>query len=387
VTSYQILLSADGAEKRIDVLRSTIRTKLQELGIDPSAVAFFDDASISSRDHKAPMVGAFLSSSKNPPARTGIIELLQDGLMVVPVVDNLANFNDFVFDELRGINGMDFGKNDPNLECVASVLLEGLNLIRRSRRLFISYKRSETQAVAIQLYEALDQNGFDVFLDTLSIRPGEAFQEVLWHRLADTDVIVLLDSPGFLSSRWTTKELAAANSTNIQVLQLMWPGNLLGANAAFSQAMPVDNKDFENSTLGPSARLRENVVQRVVVEAESLRARALAARHAYLVEEFCAEARHIGMRPKVQPERFITVEASSGKFAAAVPAVGVPDAFRYYEVEDALAKHPNQHSEVILLYDERGIQQKWLKHLAWLDGQLRIRSVQVAQCASWLRSL
>ena len=207
MTSYQILLSANGAEKRIDVLRDTIQTKLKELGIDVSAVTFFDDGSISSRDHKAPTVGAFLSLTKNPPARTGIIELLQDGLMIVPVVDNLANFNDFVFDELRGINGMDFGANDPNMERIASVLLEGLNLIRRSRRLFISYKRSDTQAVAIQLYEALDQNGFDVFLDTLSIRPGEAFQEVLWHRLADTDVIVLLDSPGFLSSRWTTKEL------------------------------------------------------------------------------------------------------------------------------------------------------------------------------------
>ena len=379
MTSYQLLLSSNGADHRVAILRETIRAKLKELGIDPGAVAFFDDNSISSRDSKAPIVGAFLSSTKNPASRPVIANLVQDGFMVVPVVDNLANFSDFVFDELRGINGMGFRTDDPDMESVASVLLEGLNLLRRSRRLFISYKRSDTQGVAIQLYEALDHNGFDVFLDTLSIRPGEAFKEVLWHRLADTDVIILLDSPGFLASRWTTKELAAANSTNIQVLQLIWPGNQLGANAAFSQAMPIDIADFQLSSVGPDARLKEAVVQRVIVETESLRARALAARHAYLVEEFCSEARQIGLKPHVQPERFISVESNSGKFAAAVPAVGVPDSFRYHEIEEALARHPKQHTEVILLYDERGIQQKWLKHLAWLDGQLRVRSVQVAQ--------
>jgi hypothetical protein len=116
------------------------------------------------------------------------------------MVPKLAQFNDFVFDELRGINGMELKADDPQLERLAGVLLEGLGLVRKSRRLFISYKRSETQGVAIQLYEALDHGGFGVFLDTLSIRPGEPFQEVLWHRLADTDVIVLLDSPGFLGN-------------------------------------------------------------------------------------------------------------------------------------------------------------------------------------------
>lgn len=167
------------------------------------------------------------------------------------------------------------------MERVASVLLEGLNLIRKSRRLFISYKQADTQGVAIQLYEALDQNGFDVFLDTLSIRPGEPFQDVLWHRLADTDVIILLDSPNFLASRWTTKELAAANSTSIQVLQLLWPENQLNANAAFSQTMPIEDTDFESPhiRIGPGARLKKVVVERTVVQTESLRARALAARY------------------------------------------------------------------------------------------------------------
>ena len=52
-----------------------------------------------------------------------------------------------------------------------------------------------------------------------------------------------------------------------------------------------------------------------------------------------------------------------------VPTVGVPDAVRYQEIEDDIRSSPKQHSEVILLYDERGIRDKWMKHLAWLDRQ------------------
>jgi hypothetical protein len=385
VTNYQIAIFSNGADDLASTLRNTITTKLEELGVERSLVSFLDDKSAVSRDPKAPTVGAFLSIVENPTSRSAVVDLLRNGVMVVPVVKDLSHFNSFVFEELRGINGMTLRSDDPNLERVAAVLLEGLSLLRRSRRLFISYRRTDTQGVAIQLYEALDHHGFDVFLDTISIRPGEPFQDVLWHRLADTDVIVLLDSPGFLGSRWTTEELARANSTNIQVLQLIWPGNKLEATAAFSRAVPLEAGDFEKTSSGPDARLRDAVVQKVVTEAESLRARALAARHSYLVEEFCAAASNLGLSPHVQPRRIITVQTSSGKSVAAIPTVGVPDAVRYQEIEDEVEKH---HSEVILLYDERGIRDKWLKHLAWLDRHaLRVRSVQVVQCASWLGGL
>lgn len=310
--------------------------------------------------------------------------------MVVPVVPQLVEFTQFVPDDLRSVNGMDLRPEDHDLNRVASVLLEGLSLLRRSRRLFISYRRLETQGIAIQLYELLDGHGFDVFLDSHSIRPGEPFQEVLWHRLADTDVIVLLDSPGFLDSRWTAAELAHANSTNLQILQLIWPDSTLQAAAAFSRPFPLAGTDFFDSkdVLGASARLRDACLERVAVEVESLRARALAARHAYLVQEFCAEAAAIGLVPQVQPERFILLKTKSDKYFITVPTVGVPDAVRYQEIEDEISRHPKRHSDIILLYDERGIRDKWMKHIAWLDRQqLPVKSLQVAQAQSWLGGL
>lgn len=61
------------------------------------------------------------------------------------------------------------------------------------------------------------------------------------------------------------------------------------------------------------------------------------------------------MKPHVQPERFITMELKSGDFIAAVPTVGLPDAVRYHEIEDEIERHPKKHTEIVLLYDERGI--------------------------------
>jgi hypothetical protein len=95
--------------------------------------------------------------------------------------------------------------------------VEGYGLLRERRRLFISHRRADTSGVAAQLYEALDTAGPDVFLDTHGVlRPGEPFREILWHRLADTDVAILLDSPGFLDSRWTEEGPARANTSNIR---------------------------------------------------------------------------------------------------------------------------------------------------------------------------
>jgi hypothetical protein len=238
--------------------------------------------------------------------------------------------------------------------------------------------------------ELLDAHGFDVFLDSHSIRPGEPFQEVLWHRLADTDVVVLLDSPGFLDSRWTEEELARANSTNLQILQLIWPGSTLTSMAAFSKPFPLSDGDFHAPAdlLGMTARLRDPCLERVAVEVESLRARALAARHAYLVEECFLEATAAGLHPQVQPERFILLKTKSGKHYITVPTVGVPDAVRYQEIEDEISRHPKRHSDIILLYDERGIRDRWIKHLDWLDRQqMPVKSLQVAKAAAWLGGL
>jgi len=158
-----------------------------------------------------------LLGSKPFAARFFVLRLhVADSVVIVPVVPHLTSASAYVPAIISHINCFQLSDADTELERLVTILLENFQLLRPERRLFISYRRVEAQSVAIQLYEKLDAAGFDVFLDTRGTPPAVDFQSVLWHRLADSDVVVLLDTPRFRESRWTREERARANSTNIQ---------------------------------------------------------------------------------------------------------------------------------------------------------------------------
>ena len=116
---------------------------------------------------------------------------------------------------LSNQNGWQFKDNE--LDRSANIILESFELLRSTRKIFISYKRNESTSVAIQLYEALESYNYDVFLYIHSIGKGEPFQDDLWHRMTDCDVIVLLNTPGFLESHWCKEEFAEAGTTLISI--------------------------------------------------------------------------------------------------------------------------------------------------------------------------
>jgi hypothetical protein len=320
--------------------------------------------------------------------------MVADGLLIVPVVSSTATFSTSVPPEIAHLNGISLDDCGAEFERLAARVLEGLGLLRERRRLFISYRRVEASGVASQLYEALDAAGFDVFLDTHGIlRPGEPFQEVLWHRLADTDVALLLDTPGFLASRWTSEELARANLSNIQILQLLWPGETEASAAAFSSMYPLAIGDFQTvDVFGPAARLQDTCLSTLVDQIEALRARAVAARHSFLVREFILEAKKAGLAVQSTLDRTLVVSAPSGTTVLVQPVVGVPDAERYELLEktrlrDAAMGRKYSHAPVVL-YDQNGIRTRWIDHLTWLNGNIACaRSVSLLGAQKWLGSL
>jgi len=349
-------------------------------------------------DRRMPTVAVFFGST--PPPRlsaqdvTRLDQLLADGALIIPIVADTTKFTTLVPPQIATLNGISLADCGAEFERLASRVLEGFGLLREKRRLFISYRRVETSGVAAQLYEALDAAGFDVFLDTHGVlRPGEPFQDVLWHRLADTDVAVLLDSPGFLASRWTEEELARANTSNIQILQLLWPGQTEGVTAAFSTFYPLAPEEFAGKeTLGPAARLLDPNTGRIVDAVEGLRARAIGARLAFLVREFVIEARKAGLSVHTTLERALVVSGRRGERVLVLPAIGIPDAEQYENLvqlqERELSTGRTYVLPPILLYDQTGIRTRWLQHLNWLNGNLACaRSVSLVDAKDWLIDL
>lgn len=119
----------------------------------------------------------------------------------------------------------------------------------------------------------MEKAGFDVFLDTHSIRPGEPFQEELWHRMTDSDVVILLNTPNFLDSQWTKEELAKASAMSLGVIQIIWP-----------DCSPLKESDLfktiqlESEIIGADGCLSNEIIFQIISETESIRARTLAAR-------------------------------------------------------------------------------------------------------------
>jgi hypothetical protein len=299
---------------------------------------------------------------------------------VITVVTSLQRVSHEIPANLQHINAIEAVLPGGDFDRIASLVFEGFRLLRRERRLFISYKRDDSQAVADQLYDALDARGFDVFIDTRKVPPGVDFQAELWHRMADSDVVILIDTPGFRASRWTVAELTQANATNIQILHLLWPGQSEDAESALSHFFPLQHSDFENfETKEEDKVLTDEARLSICNFAERLRAKAIAARHRYLIDSFCDSARDHGLTPNVQPQRWISIDLPNGVQLAAVPTIGVPTSNRINEVFEEISASGDGTGVTWVVYDSRGILKSWLNHLGWLDQFLPVRSIAMAR--------
>jgi hypothetical protein len=193
-------------------------------------------------------------------------KLIDEGNIILPIFYN--SFSSEVPKILENQNGLKYDATQ--LDKIVNLALESFGWLRNTRKVFISYRRDESTSVAIQLYEALERNNFDVFLDTHSIKQGEPFQEELWHRMTDCDVIVLLNTIGFLERKWCKEEIAEASVKQIGVLQLVWPSHKLEKMAEVCIPINLNADDFIDSEFSDKdfSKLTQEKVREIVQKTE-----------------------------------------------------------------------------------------------------------------------
>lgn len=382
MTKYQVILIGD-KNSLIDNILEVLFHHISELGLNKKSILVIDESNFHVEYKKnSPTFCLYFGNTVGDFKNLDILDaLIKDAMLVLPVVTDLAKCAASIPESLKNINAFPLSSLN-EVEKLVACILEGLSLLRLSRRLFISYKRDESTAVAIQLFEQLEKNGFDVFLDTHSIRPSEPFQEELWHRMADTDVVVLLNTSGFLKSNWTTEELAKANSMSIGILQLIFPDHTLERDAEISIPFQLTKSDFMEE-----GGLTHETIEKVISQVESLRARSLAARRDNMITEFISSVRK-KLKVYLQSEKFMIVIDSNEKKHIVIPTVGVPQAFTYNQSEELVYQIKSREAvDIYLLYDHRNIREKWLKHLEWLDNYLPIKSIKIVEVEQWLMKI
>jgi hypothetical protein len=381
---YLVAIFGPGASAYSAALKRRLRKRIRELSDTlPAVIGFAGAKHVLSRDPKTPIVGIYMGGkAATDDDVLAIRSLVASSAVIIPVVEDLADFGKAVPPELLGINGIALSRSDPKNDTIVNLALENLGLLRSQRRIFISYRRADAAIEALQLRHELDAHGYDVFLDTHSVAVGDPFQEVLWQRMADSDVVVVLDTPGFMASRWTKEELAQAEAMTIGIVQLIWPGHKPAPYTDLCERIYLAPADFS----GPGASgLVDMTLKAVATTVERLRARSLAARHNNLVREFCDAVATESIDASIQPDQYVSATLPSGQHIAAIFAVGVLDAQRYHEASLRFADD-DRVTQVILVYDHRGLRPKWRSYLDWLDDFLPVKAIQITSVAARLKS-
>jgi TIR domain-containing protein len=375
------------------ILKATLSQRIKDLGLSPETDCQFleprnVDELVEKLDTPAPLAAIYFGSPVQSEGATAVVkELQRRSAFVLPLVSSLKTFQAEVPESLYLVNGMEPHAQDLGLDSVAARLLEELRLLRERRKVFVSYRRADSSAVAHQLFQRLDERSFRVFLDTFSVPYGRNFQEELLDNLTDTDVLVLLDTPGVSSSKWVQEEITQANKLGLGVLQLIWPNNKRAREAEMSSPIYLETKDFEGEPPSPdaSSRLKTEVLDRLVANVEAVRARNLAARRTRVVEKFCARAHAAGLACELQPSSYIELhdqEDPSRRRSRVFPVVGPPEATQF---ETA---HPQCEGSIgCLVYDAIGVLKKRKTHLDWLNQYLPVHSKSVNEIDEWLNKL
>jgi hypothetical protein len=150
-------------------------------------------------------------------------QLVDNAEPVLPVIDQAPDAQ-YMPQALRSINA--FKKSDYGTPWAPSLVDEVVGMAwlrRRTRKVFISYKRVDSGEIANQIYHRFSSLGYEVFFDDASIERGVDFQRELKWWLNDADLLLVLLSPQFSDSKWCVEEVSFAQNRKIGVAAIEWP--------------------------------------------------------------------------------------------------------------------------------------------------------------------
>ncbi|EOB6396905.1 toll/interleukin-1 receptor domain-containing protein [Vibrio vulnificus] len=376
---YEFAILGNTSSEQRENLTKSIEEMVSEFDLCiGDHVRIYDSETIMERNRSAAFTAVYFGGSPQVDIETAQ-SIYNESVPIIPVVSNLELFSSRIPEFLQPTNGYCLNGQDPDMKELAALMMECVGLLRRQRRVFVSYRRTESRDVALQMYDVLTEKGFDVFLDTHDIRPGELFQDALWHKLCDSDVLIMLDTPTYFESRWTREEIGRARAKEIHVLRVVWPNHIPNKMADLSETIYLDNEDLENDS-GP---LTNKIIDEIALRVESIRSRSIAARYMSITGRLRAEVERIGASFEgVGAHRAIAIRLIDDRKLWLYPVVGIPTAETLNDI--AMKAQSNASTEApVLVYDDLGIRKAWCDHLQWLNENIKaVRGLKVTH-AGW----
>lgn len=268
-------------------------------------------------------------------------------------------------------------KKQDDISKIVNLILEKFELLPQKRKIFISYKRSDSSKAAQQLYTFLNENGFFPFLDSFSIRPMLNFQDELMNYMADSDLILLLDTPNFFDSKWTVEEYNQANALSIGIIRLVWPDadKSKERECGLFENIELSHTDFICSKHSTDRKLKKKVLNTIKSKIEMFRARSVQFRQNNLIGEIKKYALE---KNKVLTQSINFLEIKKNPKTLVIPTVGIPNSENFNSTRKFL-ENPHNKRKLYLLYDNRNILKSWLDYLDWVNkSNLPIKTIKLS---------
>lgn len=347
-------------------LRRAIAARLMDLGMHRSVNVVVSEAPTAGG---SPAVAVYLGSAaaaSHDDLIGAIDAALHAGIVVFPVVDDLARYSSLVPPSLRAINGFEWGGPEPEVH-LAHQLLEELGIEDRQRRVFISHKREDGLGAAEQLHDALSHTRFQPFIDRFAIRTAQDVQRAIADALEDHAFLLLLETPLAHTSEWVFDEVDYALSHQMGTLILQWPGdpppvpgsNRLPRLSLATDELMRDGHDYD--ILVPPA------IDRVIANVEDAHAQAIVRRRRGLIRsiEEAAEASGATACVPLRDWRLLVEHPSGATLLGVTPRL--PTAQDLQLLDDARAAVALDPSAV-LVHSARALRPERASHLGWVAG-------------------
>lgn len=359
---YELAIFGDALPEVIEQIKEQVNVRLQELGLKSPEHVSLHVGPPSEFQRSTDRCGAALCFPIKHEEVARVMSLMEGGLAVIPVAPTKNDLGKVFGPAIGALNGI--GIDELGIDGAVLALFECASLLPRQRRVFLSYRRAESTEAALQLYAALSERQFDVFLDTHDIHPGKHFQEVLWQRLCDCDVMLFLDTEKYFESRWTEAEFGRASWRGIPLVRAAWPGVSLNARAQLATSVRLTNDDFDASV----SQLNQATIDRLCDAVEDARTRSVASRFTQLTSTLVDSVKRGGGKVEgVSLRRSLIVTTPAGKRIAVYPALGVPTSYTLYD-----ATRDDHPPPVAVVYDDGGIDERdWKAHMDWISKHVK----------------
>lgn len=371
-TTYEVEIfraeaDSDSAE-RFDSLNRALTTELLEQGLHRTIT--IAPIEFAPREETAPTLGVYLASpaALADHALTGrVVAALDEGRVVIPVVDDLTGYSASVPEPLAPINGWAWEGVDADRR-LARFVLEQLGIEERRRRVFISHKREDGLMAAEQLHDALSKVRFDPFIDRFHIAPGEDVQARIADQLEDYAFMLLLETPLAYTSDWVFDEVEYAFSHQMGVLILRWPGDPPQVpGSSRMDRFVLGEEDLYSDDHGYDT-LTEGALDRVLGEVEAAHASGMVRRRRNLIRSIEDAAAYGGCSSTPLPDWRVRVECPASKDAALLGITPrLPCADDLQGLDQARADL-GEDTDAVLVHAARGLRPELRGHLEWVAG-------------------